>query len=215
MARRVRVHPSTAFRWRHRILAWLLPQDRVTLTGWIELASVRFLESRKGVRRLDRAPRSRPLPLGLGFGLPYALVLLACDRTGHVVSDLVRPPEPYPGRLPILSELLTVLRARIRGHPIHVCAPDLPHGSCGRFAATIGASFHHARLEPAASSDPAHLGTAFAYRRRLRAWIARFRGVATRYLVHYLLWHRLVDAPAGWHSTRPRPLPWPLGRLFP
>lgn len=35
----------------------------------------------------------------------------------------------------------------------------------------------------------------FAYVWRLENALHRFRGVATRYLPHYLLWFRLVDAP--------------------
>lgn len=209
MARRVRVHPSTAFRWRHRMLAWLLSLDRAALEGWIELGAERFLESRKGQRRLDRPPRHR-LPLGLGLGLPYALALLACDRSGHVVSALIRPPEPYPGWLPTLAELDAALRGRISAGPTHLCAPDHPRGPCARFAASIGATFHPAPREPASPTARVHLATAGAYRQRLRRWIARFRGVATRYLPHYLLWHRLVDTPERCPLAT-HAFPWPLG----
>ena len=33
-----------------------------------------------------------------------------------------------------------------------------------------------------------------AYHNRLKSWIARFRGVATKYLSNYLGWHRMLDA---------------------
>jgi hypothetical protein len=32
-----------------------------------------------------------------------------------------------------------------------------------------------------------------SYLRRLRTWLRRFCGVATRYLANYLLWHRFLD----------------------
>ena len=32
-----------------------------------------------------------------------------------------------------------------------------------------------------------------AYGARLKDWMQRFHGVATRYLSNYLLWHRVVD----------------------
>ncbi|QOY96043.1 hypothetical protein IM543_09535 [Massilia sp. UMI-21] len=42
-----------------------------------------------------------------------------------------------------------------------------------------------------------HVQDVKALHQRLRDWLARFRGVASRYLPHYLGWHRVLDgAPA-------------------
>ena len=38
-----------------------------------------------------------------------------------------------------------------------------------------------------------HLDNVTAYATRLRHWINRFHGVATRYLDNYLAWHRTLD----------------------
>ncbi|MBX6366119.1 MAG: hypothetical protein IRZ00_19920, partial [Gemmatimonadetes bacterium] len=38
-----------------------------------------------------------------------------------------------------------------------------------------------------------HLGTASSALRRLRAWLRRFHGVATKYLLRYWAWHRFLD----------------------
>jgi len=38
-----------------------------------------------------------------------------------------------------------------------------------------------------------HIQNANARHSRLKAWIAGFRGVATRYLPNYLAWHHVVD----------------------
>jgi hypothetical protein len=32
-----------------------------------------------------------------------------------------------------------------------------------------------------------------AYHRRLKEWLIRFHGVATKYLSHYLGWHRMLE----------------------
>src|SRR5690606_39114098 len=48
-ARRVRVHPATAFRWRHALLGTLLEcEASELLAGWVELCSLTLLYSEKG-----------------------------------------------------------------------------------------------------------------------------------------------------------------------
>jgi hypothetical protein len=54
------------------------------------------------------------------------------------------------------------------------------------------------KLESLAWSSPAttplhHLSNVREYVARLLDWLEVFRGVATRYLQHYLAWHRYVD----------------------
>jgi len=48
-----------------------------------------------------------------------------------------------------------------------------------------------------------HLQNVNAWHSRFKLWLARFRGVASRYLAHYSGWQRLLDAhelrtPARW-----------------
>ncbi|MFD1592692.1 IS1595 family transposase, partial [Alteromonas oceani] len=37
---------------------------------------------------------------------------------------------------------------------------------------------------------------------RLKAWIKRFHGVATKYLEHYLGWFRFMDTPENLNENR-------------
>jgi hypothetical protein len=39
-----------------------------------------------------------------------------------------------------------------------------------------------------------HVQNVNAYHQRLRQWLSRFRGVASRYLPNYLGWHRTLDS---------------------
>jgi hypothetical protein len=48
---------------------------------------------------------------------------------------------------------------------------------------------------------------------RLKQWLARFRGVATRYLANYLIWHTCVDR-AYRHGVGAVMLRWPIGAGF-
>jgi hypothetical protein len=38
-----------------------------------------------------------------------------------------------------------------------------------------------------------HIRTTQGYVSRLRSWLQRFRGVATKYLANYLTWHSRID----------------------
>ena len=53
------VHRSTAFRWRHRFLTLPKTDRPLCLAGIAEADEMYFLESQKGARQLDRAPRRR------------------------------------------------------------------------------------------------------------------------------------------------------------
>jgi hypothetical protein len=56
-----------------------------------------------------------------------------------------------------------------------------------------------------------HVQNVNAYDRRLKSWMGRFYGVATKYLHHYLGWRRLLDRFKGsvtaeqflYHALRP------------
>lgn len=210
-AARVGVHPTTVFRWRHRLLSGLRASDAETLAGAVELDSTWFLHSEKGrgpvtdraVRR--RAPSDAWVPASGGVN-----VLIACDRAGAAVTAVV---DSRNSRL-IASDILDLtLRPRLHGVAT-IIAAQLPTGPAARFAARAGARFLDARgaLE-VTGHRLAHIATAREYRFRLHRWLKRFRGVATFYLENYLIWHRTVD-----HALRQgmpaHALRWPLTRGF-
>ena len=54
-----------------------------------------------------------------------------------------------------------------------------------------------------------HIQNVNAYDSRLKGWMFRFRGVATKNLPNYLGWHRYLDVPA----TKPTPRKFLVGAL--
>jgi len=50
-------------------------------------------------------------------------------------------------------------------------------------------SAHHGK----GGNGPWHARSVNRYDSSLKAWMVRFRGVATKYLANYLGWHRLLD----------------------
>lgn len=210
--------PCTAFRWRHRFLAHLRDTDRTALLGDVGLGLLRFPYSEKGrrhapsrdrddpqgARRRDRWQRTgdpvRALPrrsvppvsvLPPVSALPPVLVLVAWERDGPIAAGVVGCGVAEPERV---DRLLRRCLAR----PVRIATVEGPYGPLRRWARGAGAPVEvvpSPRLEP--------IGT---YGRYLRRWLRRFRGVATRYLDHYLTWFALRD-PAEWGVQDSRPAP--------
>jgi hypothetical protein len=184
------VHPTSAFRWRHRLLDALRTRDKEKMTGWVEFETIWFADSHKGARRLRRDARRRGLRRGRRRQGDRVPVILACDRVGAAVSVALhrsgsglllgrRIDESFGPRLSAGS-VLTALQGRF--------------GPVAVFARRRHLAFDQA-LRPGRRRKvrQAHVETVLDYRDRLLDWIRRFRGVATRYLPNYLIWHRAVD----------------------
>src|SRR5690606_4916297 len=131
--------------------------------------------SEKGRRGLGRGARKRAVASRMLYRGPTVRVLLACDRTGATVTDLVE------GSRVRASDLCDILAARVRGQPA-VFARTGPLSPAGLFAKRLRGTFCWAR-GPGGSTL---LSTVSAYAGRLSAWLERFRGVATYYLPNYL-----------------------------
>jgi transposase-like protein len=209
-ALRTGVHPSTAFRWRHRLLAPLCSRDTEILRGWIELGSAWFMFSQKGARNLGRPPRrpsSRPHWPDIRSGVN---VLIAADRTGHILTDLVGPAQTT--RIEF-DGLRRGLADRVLGRLILVSEVG-PYGPASRLATSTHGEYHDARPgKEGPDSHLARLDLVRDYRSRLYRWLRPFRGVATRYLPHYLAWHRAIDRPLR-NTLSTLTLRWPLASSF-
>lgn len=192
-AARVKIHPSTAFRWRHALLDRLRVVDAERLSGgWVELNHLRMPYSEKGQRAVDRPRRrGRERPDTAPFlGRLDVNVVIACDRLGRVVAALAGIS---PVRRPTRMELEYALAGRVGG-PVIVSARDGRFGAAALFARRRGGTFYDARPGGRGRAGRlAHVDTAFAYGLRLETWMERFRGVATKYLANYLAWHCAVD----------------------
>ncbi len=206
---RVGIHPSTAFRWRHAFLFGCRQCDGNQVLGWTEVISDWFAYSQKGQRNLDRPARDRPLRQHWPDARLGVNVLFACDRRGNAVAEFVGPAN---SRVLRVNELERGLRDRLTG-PRTLLTHERPHGPVGRFVAKSGGE----RLNVRPMGDGRkleHLRTVWDYRRRFRAWLRPFRGVATKYLANYLAWHRIVD-----NEIRNRPaavlMRWPIELEFP
>src|ERR1700729_3510450 len=173
------IHPTTAFRWRHRFLRAPASDKPRGLRGIVEADETFVLESFKG--RWSDLPRA------------------ARKRGGKA-----RHPGPYQDNIPVL-----VARDR-KGATFDAVLPQVDGASIGRALAGVGtqdnhlsgdggrpsAAFarragipFHAVLAPGKPTPHAphlHRNNVNAYHGRLKQWLNRFNGVATKNLPNYL-----------------------------
>jgi hypothetical protein len=159
----------------------------------VEADETFFRRSHKGSRRwrhaevhLERQPRRRGEPASKrGLSAEQVPALIARDRAGHTV-DAVRPD---PGAEAIAAVLISAV------------APDAVPRSDGAKAYSAFAAQHGLHHEPInvagglrVRDGAFHVQNINAYHGRLKGWMGRFNGVATRYratprcLPNYLGW---------------------------
>ena len=201
-AERCHVHPTTAFRWRHRFLGSPALDKPKTLTGLVEADETFILESFKGRRSdLPRPPRKRGGKAkhpGLFFeNIP---ILVARDREGATTDAVL----PNVDRASIAAALNGVVTPANR----FVCDGGKAIVAFAR-RANIPVHVVRAPGKPRPEAPDLHLNNVNAYHGRLKEWMARFHGVATKNLPNYLGWRRALEA---W-GDRATPQNWILGAI--
>jgi len=180
------VASTTTFRWRHRFLARAKDDRPAQLGGIAEADEMYVLESHKGSRTLDRAPRRHGgKATKRGISHEQVCVLVARDRDGRTIDAVVGN-----GAL-TAQHLHTHLRARL--------APDVllvtdAHAAYPAFARA--ARIRHEAVNASAgvrTRGVLHIQNVNAYHSRMRGWLVGFRGVASRYLANYFGWRWALD----------------------
>lgn len=181
------VNPKTSFRWRHRFLEWIKNDRPNRLHGITEADETYFHESLKGARKLHRPARRRgSAAKQRGTSKEHVCVVIARDRTGQT-ADFVS------GRGPVSKAQLHQHLQPLLDEDVLLVSDD--NASYRYFAHEAGIS--HETVTSSAGErvrGAFHVQNVNAYHSRLRTWIQRFHGVATRYLPNYLGWQRALDS---------------------
>lgn len=196
------IHPSTAFRWRHR---WLqCPRDTKdsNFTGIVEADETFFLESQKGSRQWvrgsgehqgkhqpDRPPRRRGgAATKRGLSGEQIPVLVVRDRHGATTDEIL--PK-------VTQEAVTAVLKPLLSADTILCTDG--HGAYKKIAKTEGIAHQavNAKAGTRVKQRVFHIQNVNAYHSRLKGWMLRFRGVSTRHLANYLGWRRLLDHQAA------------------
>ena len=180
------VASATSFRWRHRFLEMGKHDRTHCLSGIAEADEMYLLESHKGSRKLDRAPRKRGgKATKRGISNEQMCILVARDRMGQTLDWV-------PGKG-------TVTREQLRRHLLPRLERDVllvtdAHAAYRNFAREAGITHETVNLAARMRVRGAiHVQNVNSYHSRLRGWLQPFRGVASRYLSNYLGWRWALD----------------------
>jgi transposase-like protein len=194
------VHYTTAFRWRHRFLGAPAQDKPKALSGIVEADETFILESFKGRRsdipRKARKRGGKARHPGLFFeNIP---ILVARDRQG-ATFDAVLPQVDRASIAAALDGVVTPAN-------LFVCDGG---PSIVAFARKANIPFHVAPApgKPKPATPNLHINNVNAYHGRLKEWMRRFHGVATKNLPNYLGWRRAIEA---W-GDQATPQNWILG----
>ena len=188
------VKKDTTFRWRHRMLNNPKSLGSKHLHGIVEFDETYFLESHKGEHNLKRPPRQRGgKAKKRGISSEQIAVLVVRDRNANTMDAIL-----FESNQTSLAEVMLPVVDR----DALLCSDTKP--SYKSFAKT-----NHLILKTVNGSKKEHVKEGIyhiqnvnAYDSRLKLWIKRFNGVATKYLESYLAWMRLLDTEKNLSATR-------------
>jgi len=195
-ARVTGVHRTTSFRWRHRFAPGAARARPKTLCAIVEADETYRLESQKGSRSLTRPARKRGgVARQRGINREHDCLLVARDRTGSTLDF-------HTGRGPVTAvQLRACLRPALAADVLLISDSAAAYA---RFAADACITHEAVNVQAGQRARGAiHIQHVNAWHSRFKSWLARFKGVASRYLAHYSGWLRLLDArelqtPAQW-----------------
>ena len=185
-AERCAIDHTTAFRWRHRFLSALNQDKPKSLSGIVEADETFILEffkgQQKGLPRPSRkrggkpssaACRKNKSPSSSRATAPSACSTPSCRGSTRSASPR-RSAASWPRRRTFAVMEDRPLR-RSRGAPSSISTP-CPRGN------------------PQPEAPEYHINNVNAYHGRLKEWLRRFHGVATKNLSNYLSWRRTMEA---------------------
>ena len=184
VADRLDVDLTTAFRWRHRFLRAPKAVKAKVLQGTVEADETYFLYSEKGSRQLERPARKRGGKAAKrGLSAEQVPVLIARDRH-HATTDQ------------ILADRSTKSISAVLEPIVAKSAVLVSDGAQTYRAFANAANILHVSLNLSAGERTwgiYHIQNVNNYGSRLKTWMRRFNGVATKYLDSYLGWQRIND----------------------
>ena len=171
---------KTSFNWRHKFLKLVDNLTDSRLEGIVEIDETEFKWSEKGSRDLDRDARKR----GTDKTDEKIKVVVAKDRSGHIFDKVMQKFT--------LSELKPDLLPRLASD-IVLCSD----GHLNYYWLTRKENIKHVELNASANERVKdkvfHIQNVNNYHGKLKSWIQRFKGVASKNLHKYVGWMRWFE----------------------
>jgi hypothetical protein len=193
-ARQCGIDKNTSFRWRHRFLQCPAVTKATCMQGIVEADETFFPYSCKGQRGLDRPARKRGKQIHTrGTGKGQIPVLVVRDRTGATADFKLAADNAEAVGLPLRNILAKDAILCSDGSPVYkAVAKEL--------------NITHRPVNLAAGirvvANAHHIQNVNAYDSRLKGWMQRFHGVATKYLENYLGWRRWLERWGEYNSPQ-------------
>jgi transposase-like protein len=177
------INKNTAFLWRHRFLKAVAEHQAVHEHGIVEADETFFLESFKGQRQLPRPARQRGgVGKSRGTGTDQIPVLIVRDRSGATADFILKKVD--------VDHVSQVLKPLVDTDAC-LCTDGAAVYESFAKAENIEHQIILARGPHARGAF--HIQNVNAYDSRLKNWMIRFHGVATKYLANYLGWRRMLE----------------------
>ena len=177
------INKDTAFRWRHRFLAFIEQHQASHEEGIVEADETFFLESFKGQRTLPRPPRKRGGVGGTrGYSPDHIPVLIVRDRH-RSTADFILPK--------INKTTIAEALGKLLDKDSILCTDGA--SVYAAFARQTGIKHEVVKAKKQRVRGAFHIQNVNAYDSRLKGWMMRFHGVATKYLPNYLGWRRMLE----------------------
>jgi len=154
------------------------------LTGIVELDETYFLESHKGERNLNRESRKRGGSASKrGISPEQTAVFIARDRSGNTTDAILEKSN---------QESVAEVMVPVVDKDALLCSDAKPvyRAFANKYHFTLK-TINLSKNEH--TKGIVHVQNVNAYDSRLKSWMRRFHGVATKYLESYLGWMRLLD----------------------
>ncbi len=181
----VGITPNTSFHWRHKILNAIKLELPSKLSGTVEIDEVIIPESFKGNHSKDehfyigRAPRKRGPKLSERGSLRSVRVLCCLSRREDIFSQVI-------GRLrPVAEQLLNILDDKI-GAGSTICTNN--NAAYRIVAKELKLTLYKLTSPNQVIEEKYDNQKAKAFGRQLKGFLAKFNGVATKYLNNYIAW---------------------------
>lgn len=185
-AEELEISVSTSFHWRHRLLNGLEKyRQKVQLSGIIEIDEKMFRYSEKGSRNLTHKRRKRGGENHTrGRSKEQVYAVITRDRTNRTRSFLLK----HMSGKALENELAGTIR-----FDSQICTDAWR--SYQTMANHLGMKHFQLNMRKGRRIIHGiyHIQNVNAYHSRLKGWIDRFHGVATKYLLNYLVWFEHLD----------------------
>jgi len=181
------INKKTSFLWRHRFLALPNKVKATSLSGIVEIDETLFRYSEKGSHTLSRRAHKRgkdQAGRGRAKG-DWVPVLVARDRQKQTYDKCLTSESAQT-----LHELLN---KRIAKDSV-VCTDGFRSYSVLMKRMKLEHKILTFSKNERVKDKVFHIQNVNAYHSRLHLWMARFHGVATKYLPNYLGWFRFFES---------------------